>query len=237
MKNPKINKSQTQKAQDSEKTKRPTRVPGGTRVALLAGSPNKAENKGNSDTLLGAFRKGIESVPGIEIVSKTYLYDLPMQDYCHTCKVPTQSETEFKEVAESLRDMDGVVLATPTYNFNVPAPVKNFIDRIGYVALDYRKMNRVGQPTGLLGHLRVQTIITGGTPNHLRRILFFLFPGFWLKFSTWYYGVTRYSSSYAGKLTYSTPAQDDAKLLKKYEKMGAKWAKKLVKETTKRRKR
>lgn len=204
-----------------------------TKIVLLAGSPNKA---GNSDTLLEAFRKGIESVPNTEIVSKTYLYDLPMQDYCHDCKVPQKTEEAFAAVAESLLSADGLVLATPTYNFNVPAPMKNFIDRIGYVALDYKKINRVGQPTGQLGHLRVQTIVTGGTPNYLRWMLFYLFPGFWLRAVMAYYGTFRYSTAYGGKLTYSTPAKNNPQLLKKYEKMGAKWARKIQKETRKRKK-
>lgn len=194
------------------------------KIIAIAASPNKG---GNSDTLLEAFIKGAKSASKEISFEKIYICDIPMHFFDHPHKtVDEKEEPELFKLTQKMQKADGYIIATPTYNFNVPSQLKNLIDRIGFFSLNYQKMNMVGQPTGLLGNLRNFYIVTGGTPSHLRRCLFCLFPGFWLKAVFMYYGCFTHSSAYAGGLTFRSPAKEKPKLLKKFEKFGEKYAKK-----------
>lgn len=197
------------------------------KIIALACSPEKG---GNSDTLLDEFIKGVSRVAWVTI-EKVYLHDIPIAPYSYVKKFPDlQEEPEFVALTEKLAEADGLVIATPTYNFGVPAPLKNFIDRIGFMGLDYKNLNVFKQPTGLLGYLRTYCIVTGGTPNHIQNLLFVAFPRFILWVELLYYGVRRYGSSFAGGLTYSMPAKKRPKLLRKYASIGEKYAQKLLQD-------
>lgn len=194
------------------------------KVLLIASSPNRGD-RGNSDTLLENFKEGLEESGKVEVVKKQYLYDVCMGDYCHQLKIPNpENEQDLIELSELLHEIDGLVIATPTFNFNVPAVLKNFIDRIGYVALNYKEQNMFKQPKGQLGHLKCYFIVTGGTPNWIKRFIFFLYPDFWLKAVFAYYGCLKTKSSYSGKLMYSSPAKDKPKLLNTLKNKGKKFA-------------
>lgn len=192
------------------------------KIVALACSPNK---EGNSDTLLDSFLKGLS--PKKFEVEKVYVHEVPSHFFDHTHKVPdTKTEPELAKLCEKIQAADGLVLATPTYNFGVPAGLKNLIDRIGYFALDYQNINMVGQPTGQLGKLKVFSIVTGGTPTLARRFLFFCFPGFWLWIIFGYYGCWNHKTAYAGPLTFRDPAKNKPQLLKKFTQFGKTFAKK-----------
>ena len=195
-------------------------------LIALAASPNKS---GNSDTLLEAFLEGvIEVTPKIK-VEKVYLYDLDCAPMEHKTKNPLDTETRFEALGDSLKGSAGLVIATSQpSNFSVPGVLKNFVDRIGYMTLDYRTPNKIGQPTGQLGHLRTFFIVTGGTPNMARRLLFFLFPGLWLSVIFKYYYAKLGGSLYAGGLTFTNPAKDRPKLLARAKKRGMRYAKKYL---------
>ena len=192
-------------------------------IVAISSSPNK---EGNSATLLNSFLSGLDKNIKIE---KFHLPEIEFADYSFQfSKEPDPKiEPKFRELCDKFKKADGIVIAAPTYNFGVPAKLKNFIDRIGYLALDYKKLNKIGQPTGLLGDKKVFTIITGGTPNIFAGFLFFIFPGFWLRVVFAYYGCFSYRSKYAGKLTFSNPAKNKPKLLEKFKKLGKKFGKKL----------
>ena len=193
------------------------------KIIAIATSPNK---DGNSETLLDSFLSGIDAQISVK---KVRLHDIDFADFSHEfSKEPDKNiEPEFRELCDEIRKADGIIIAAPTYNFSVPSKLKNLIDRIGYFALDYKKMNIVKQPTGLLGDKKIFTIITGGTPNLFRYFLFFLFPGFWMRAVFAYYGCFSYSTRYAGELTYSNPAKNKPKLLAKFKKLGARFSKKI----------
>ena len=194
-------------------------------IIALASSPNKG---GNSDTLLDEFIAGIKESHQKLTVEKLYVCDIPSHFFDHGHKaVDQQEEPEFFELCEKVRQADGLVIATPTFNFNVPSKLKNFIDRIGYFALDYQKINRLGQPTGQLTKLRTFTIVTGGTPNLHRYFLFFLFPGFWLRAIMAYYGCLKYQTRYAGGLTFRNPAKAKPALLAQFKRLGRNFAEKI----------
>jgi len=194
-------------------------------IVALACSPTKA---GNSDTLLDEFIAGIKSTKANIKIDKVYLCDVPAHSYDHPHKTVNETEEpEFFALCEKVQKADALIIATPTFNFNVPSRLKNFIDRIGYFALDYKTINAVGQPTGQLGKFKIFTIVTGGTPAFHRRFLFFLYPGFWLWAIFGYYGCWNYRTAYAGPLMFSNPAKNQPKLLAKFKRFGAKFAKKV----------
>lgn len=194
-------------------------------LIALAASPNKG---GNSDTLLDSFLEGVKAECSDVEIKKTYLYDLECAPFAHKTKMPLDTEAEFAAICESLATASGLIIATPTFNFNVPGPLKNFIDRIGFMALDYSTLNKVGQPTGKLGHLRTFFVVTGGTPNLARKFLFVLFPGFWLSIASKYYYAKSGGAMYAGNLTFAHPAKDQPKLLNQAKKQGQKYARKFL---------
>ncbi len=194
-------------------------------IMALAGSPNKG---GNSDSLMESFLEGVKEVHPDVQVEKTYIYDLDCAPFEHKTKVPLESEIELAALGEKLKSASGLIIATPTFNFNVPGPLKNFIDRIGYMALDYKNINKLGQPTGQLGHLRTFFIVTGGTPNFYRRMLFFVFPPFWLSVAFKYYYAKSGGALYEGKLTFRNPVKEQPKVLARAKKRGIKYAQKYL---------
>ena len=196
-----------------------------TIIAIMA-SPNKA---GNSNDLLNAFVSGIDERE--VITKKVFLNEISFEDYSYKfSKEPDKKiELEFYNLCQEIKNADGIVIAAPTYNFSVPAKLKNLIDRIGYFSLDYKKLNKMGQPTGLLGDKKAFVIVTGGTPNWIRRMMFFIFPGFWLRIVFAYYGCFNYKTKYAGELSYSNPAKNNPKLLVKFKKLGEQFSKELAK--------
>lgn len=187
-------------------------------VIALSCSPSHGYN---SDTMLDNFIKGFKSASS-KSVEKIYLSDIPMDDYSFNNRLgPAEHETAFKELCGKVMKAEALVIATPTYNFSVPAKLKNFIDRIRYFALDFNNKSRLGQPGGKLGYLRVYFIVSGGTPTWAQKLLFFAFPPFWLRGVFLYMGSHCLGAIYSGNVkAFQTPS-----ILKKCEVRGKKFAK------------
>lgn len=189
-------------------------------IIALSCSPSRGFN---SDSMLDAFIKGAQRLKGIEI-EKIYLQDVPMDYYSYDNRLgPAPHETAFAELANKIMRADGLIIATPTYNFSVPAHLKNFIDRIRFIALDMTKKNMMGQPTGMLGHLQVHFLVSGGTPWWAQKMLFFAFPPFWLRGVFLYYGAHCLGSIYTGDVK----AFENEKFLARCTKRGKEFAKHL----------
>ena len=62
------------------------------------------------------------------------------------------------KIQKSIQCADGIVIATPIWNFGVPAHLKNFIDRMGSFALDETRSK------GTLNGKPFYFIFTGGAP-------------------------------------------------------------------------
>lgn len=88
-------------------------------------------------TLLGSLRKGsfngmvARTLPGIapagmDISALPSIGDIPLYD------ADIQEEEGFpqrvQEIAQQIREADGVVIVTPEYNYSVPGGLKNAID-------------------------------------------------------------------------------------------------------------
>lgn len=196
------------------------------RVVALSCSPSKGRN---SDSMLDSFITGItefhDEKSTIE-VEKIYLSDIPFDDYSYEVKDgPSEHETEFKELFKKLEKADGLVIATPTYNFSVPAKLKNFIDRIRPLALDFKSSNTLGQPVGKLGYLQTYFLVSGGTPNWAHTFIFFAFPAFWMRGVFLYFGAKCMGTLYSGDVN----TFKNEKVLLKCKKRGYKYASQLMK--------
>ncbi len=123
----------------------------------------------NADTMGEAFAEGVAQVPGVEI-EKVRLKDqtidhFTLENYKKVC----QTKDDFCRVQESIERSCGVVIATPIWNFSVPAHLKNFMDRMGAFALDEETHSK-GQLQGKPFFL----IFTGGAPMIAWKALIYL---------------------------------------------------------------
>jgi len=193
------------------------------KILAISSSPSR---KRNSDTMLDHFILGMKTIPNIQI-EKIYLEDIKINTYkFENSEGPEEDEKDFKELTEKIsKDINGLIIATPTYNYSIPSHLKNFVDRIKFIALDFTKRNRSNEPIGKLGHLKMYFLVSGGTPNWKKNILFFLFPTFYLKFIFSYYKAKTIGTFYSGDIN----TFKNEKILKKCFKKGIKYAKKLTK--------
>lgn len=189
-------------------------------VIALSCSPSRGYN---SDSMLDSFVEGFKA-KSQKTVEKIYLSDIPIDDYCFDNKNgPKEHEVAFKELCNKVQTAEALIIATPTYNFSVPARLKNFIDRIRFFALDFNNKSRLGQPSGKMAHLRVYFLVSGGTPLWAQKLLFFAFPPFWLRGVFLYMGSHCLGAMYSGNVkTFETPS-----ILQKCKKRGIKFAHRL----------
>jgi NAD(P)H-dependent FMN reductase len=125
-------------------------------LALVAGTNDPS----NADALADAFLAGARSVPGMEI-EKIRLRDFPLPHFtldCYrdACPLPP----EYQKLRGLIEGADGVLVATPIWNFGVPAHLENAIDWIGCFALD-----RETKSQGMLGSKPFFFLFTGGAPK------------------------------------------------------------------------
>ena len=191
-------------------------------IIALACSPSQGRN---SDTMLDNFIEGIKENKNVEI-EKIYLKDIKIDNYTFENSLQAmEHEQEFSELCEKIKNASGLVIATPTYNFSVPAHLKNFIDRIRFISLDLKRKNKLGQPVGLLTNLRTFYLVSGGTPKWAQKILFFAFPPFWLRSVFLYYGAHCLGAYYTGDVKSFT----NKSVATKCKILGKKYARSVVK--------
>lgn len=191
------------------------------KIIALACSPSRGRN---SDTMLDHFIKGVREVDGADI-EKIYLSDIAIEYYSYeNSKGVGPNEEAFGQLVEKIKQAKGLVIATPTYNFSVPAHLKNFIDRMRFFALDLGEKNRLGQPKGKLGYLSTYFLVSGGTPTWAQKILFFTFPPFWLRGVFLYFGAKVMGAIYTGDIR----SFENHAVHAKCEKAGQKYAKDLL---------
>jgi multimeric flavodoxin WrbA len=192
------------------------------KVIALSCSPSHGRN---SDTMLDSFIEGLRTHENI-IVEKIYIDSIQIDPYCFENGTgPQEHETAFEELTEKIKNSQGLVIATPTYNFSVPAHLKNFIDRIRFFTLDLNQKNIISQPTGLLHYLKTYFLVSGGTPSWAQKILFFAFPPFWLRSVFLYYNSVCLGAYYTG----DTCSYQNQKIQNKCKKEGIRYGKKLIK--------
>lgn len=196
------------------------------KIIALYASPSKGRN---SDSMMDNFLTGIKNADKNSniAIQKINLSEIFIENYSYqNSRGAQENEKDFAELTEKLKnETDALIISTPTYNFSVPAGLKNFIDRIRFIALDLENKNFMNQPVGMLNHLKVYFLVSGGTPSWAQKILFFAFPPFWLRGVFLYYGAKCMGAFYSGDIK----TFQNERLLKKCQKLGYKFADKLIK--------
>ncbi|MEM7424909.1 MAG: NAD(P)H-dependent oxidoreductase [Pseudomonadota bacterium] len=99
---------------------------------------------------------------GLPIVTGDWVnanFTLPENRSAHHRQVLELSDS----LVEELRAADTIVIATPIYNFSVPAALKSWIDLVARAGLTFRYTEN--GPVGLLEGKKAYVIVTsGGTP-------------------------------------------------------------------------
>jgi len=125
-------------------------------IAILVAGTNEPSN---SHTLASAFTQGIRQLGEVHITTKR-LKDLSIEHFnLDYYEEQCTQEKDFCMIRELIEKSDGVLVATPIWNFSVPAHLKNLIDRMGSFALDETRSQ------GILNGKPFYLIFTGGAPT------------------------------------------------------------------------
>ncbi len=125
-------------------------------LVLVAGTNEPS----NAKLLADRFLEGIKRVEGMD-AELIRLKDLHIDHFHLGHYEPGMDQGEdFRRIQDAVQGAAGVVLASPIWNFSVPAHLKNLIDRMGSFGLDAQARSLgtfKGKPFFLL--------YTGGTPK------------------------------------------------------------------------
>ena len=124
-------------------------------LILVAGTNEPS----NSEYLADRFAEGLRAGGGTQIVklrlNNLMIEHFTIERYNDACPL----EGDFCTVKDHMLSSRGVIIATPIWNFSVPAHLKNLIDRMGSFALDTTRTK------GQLKGLPFYCIFTGGAPS------------------------------------------------------------------------
>ncbi|MSR67919.1 flavodoxin family protein [Candidatus Peribacteria bacterium] len=124
-------------------------------ILILVAGTNEPSN---SNVLADAMEEGMRSVSDVSVV-KFRLKDLQIRHFGLECYGPNCPIDDFEKVKKEILAADGVIIATPIWNFSVPAHLKNLIDRMGAFGLDSESHSM-----GMLHGKPFFLLFTGGTP-------------------------------------------------------------------------
>lgn len=142
-------------------TTKPTNI-----IVIVAGTNEPS----NSATLADAFIAGMQKAENVQ-VTKYRLKDMHIQHFSLERYAPhcNNKDDDFCKIEDALSAAHAVVIASPIWNFSVPAHLKNLIDRMGAFALD--------QETHSKGQLKAKPfyiLFTGGAPMIAWKALMYL---------------------------------------------------------------
>lgn len=124
-------------------------------LVLIAGTNDPS----NAEYLADLFIDGLRTIPDV-LVEKICLRDITLphfelQDYACGRQGPG-----FDHIRMLMQSCNGIVIASPVWNFSVPAHLKNVLDHIGCFALDSETRSE-GQLKGVPCYF----LFTGGAPT------------------------------------------------------------------------
>tara|TARA_Y100000310_G_scaffold342182_1_gene444171 strand:- start:777 stop:1532 length:756 start_codon:yes stop_codon:yes gene_type:complete len=123
-------------------------------LVLVAGTNEPS----NSNMLADTFVQGMQQLGSIQ-VHKRRLKDLHIEHFSlDFYEKECSQEEDFCAIQQLIESADGLVIATPIWNYGVPAHLKNLIDRMGSFALNETRTN------GTLDGKPFYMIFTGGAP-------------------------------------------------------------------------
>ena len=105
------------------------------KVLAIIGSPRK----GHTYHIVQQIERQMAQVPGMEF-EYVFLSQLNLQPCrgCYVCQSRGEQYCPIKDdlpvLVQKLQEADGVIFASPAYTGNVPALVKNLMDRMAYTA-------------------------------------------------------------------------------------------------------
>lgn len=126
------------------------------RILVLVAGTNEPSN---SNALADAMIEGMRVSFPETTIDKVRLKDVDIGHFNLSCYGPNCPLDGMTQVQSLMQSADGVVIATPMWNFSVPAHLKNLIDRMGSFALD--ASHSVGTFNGKPFFL----IVTAGMPR------------------------------------------------------------------------
>ena len=163
-------------------------------LAIMA----SAEIAWNTDTILNSVLKKLPK----NSYEKIILKEVDIEYYSHKYRYSKLEEVQFLGLIEKIKSAEILLIATPTYNFWVPAKLKNLIDRIWFISLNYKKVNKFWQPEWILGK-KTYFLVTWWASNLTQKFLFMLYPIFWLRFIFAYYWAKNIWKIYIWWLSYT----------------------------------
>lgn len=123
-------------------------------LVLVAGTNEPS----NSNMLADTFIQGMQQAGAVH-VEKRRIKDMRIGHFLLDFYDPQCSQEEdFCEFQHLFEEAQGFVIATPVWNFGVPAHLKNLIDRMGSFALD------ASRSRGTLQGKPFYLLFTGGAP-------------------------------------------------------------------------
>src|SRR3989339_2125284 len=121
-------------------------------LVLIAGTNDPS----NSALLAQHFGTGMQKLPDVSMtvmrLNSLSLEQFSLKHY----NASAEAEPDFLRLCAAVQRANGLVIASPIWNFSVPAHLKNAIDRIGSFALDGTKTK------GTLRNTPLFCIYTGG---------------------------------------------------------------------------
>lgn len=121
------------------------------KLVIISASTN---DPSNSEFLAKEFVKGAGCESEVIRLTDVPLPQFTVSCYAESCPMPKG----FPELAKAIQEADGVVIASPVWNFGVPAHLKNTLDWMGIFALNDTKTR------GTLNKKPFYFIFTGGAP-------------------------------------------------------------------------
>ncbi len=125
------------------------------KILIIVAGTNEPSN---SNVLADAMAEGIQSL-GAEI-TKIRLKDLRLAHFGLECYGDKCPHDDLQRIQKLIEESHGVVIASPIWNFSVPAHLKNLIDRMGAFSLDEQSHS-----LGMLHGKPFFLLYTGGTPK------------------------------------------------------------------------
>ncbi|MCI4437542.1 MAG: flavodoxin family protein [Ignisphaera sp.] len=105
----------------------------GISILIVSASPHKYGRVRLTAEVCKRIAEEIENVKALTI--DVYDYDIKPCKGCVSedvklCKFPCIFDDDMKKLYNLVEEADGIIFVTPIYWYNVPGPLKNFIDRL-----------------------------------------------------------------------------------------------------------
>jgi multimeric flavodoxin WrbA len=195
-------------------------------LLAISAAPNEGSN---SDTLLEEFSRGASDA-GVKVIH-VHLYDLhlPYFNYGNRKAEPPDDpqNKDVKLLQTLMMEASGIAIASPVWNFSIPAVLKNMLDRISFFARVTRTPYSMKKHGGL-SHLHCYYIFTTGVPWY--GWLFDSLAYYSTKITMWYFGAKNHGLLKAHNCGNGSKnvVRERPELMTKAYKKGFKFAKKYL---------